>query len=284
MKTTEKIINELKYVLTLSRPRFWLYLAGPALLGLVLGAENISQLYSFENILLFLYFLIPANIMLYGVNDYFDRDIDEDNPKKDDKETSYRENLTTDFIVGLSASLSVPVALILPSEAYPAMISFLLLSLFYSAPPLRFKARPFLDSLSNGLYILPLAVTYTALTQSFPPATIFLAGWLWTMAMHTFSAIPDMVPDRKAEIKTTATFLGRKNTYIYCTVVWSLSSIVAGLYNVFAGAFLIFYPLLCAGFYFSSLEDSEAYWYYPYINAFIGMILTLAALWVLVHG
>ena len=280
----EKIKSELKYILKLSRPRFWLYLAGPAILGLVLGAENISQLYNFENILIFLYFLIPANIMLYGVNDYFDRDVDEGNPKKEDKEEKYRDNKFTDLTIGFSTALIIPVALNLPLEAFPLILAFLFLSVFYSAPPLRFKARPFMDSLSNGLYILPLAITYTAVTQTLPPVTIFVAGWLWTMAMHTYSAIPDIEPDRKAGIQTTATFLGRKNTYIYCTVIWSLSALVAGLYSIFAGALIGFYPLLAITFYFSDFSDSEAYWYYPYINAFIGMILTMAALWVLIYG
>ena len=282
---TDKLKSELLYLLKLSRPRFWLYLGGPAILGLILGAENISQLYTFENLILFLYFLIPANILLYGINDYFDRDIDKDNPKKEDKEEKYRDNTFTDAVIGFSTALSIPVTLmLLPREAFPAMIAFLGLSGAYSAPPLRFKKRPFLDSLSNGLYILPLVVTYTTLTQSFPPLEIIIAGWLWTMAMHTYSAIPDIFPDRKAGIETTATFLGRKKTYIYCTVVWMLSAFFSGFWNVWTGLVISIYPILCVSFYFSDLSDSEAYWYYPYINAFIGMVLTIAGLWVLING
>lgn len=282
---TDKLRAELLYLLKLSRPRFWLYLGGPAILGLILGAGNLSQLYKFENLVLFLYFLIPANIMLYGINDYFDRDIDEDNPKKEDKEEKYRDNTVTDAVIGFSTALSIPVTfMLLPREAFPAMIAFLGLSGAYSAPPLRFKKRPFLDSLSNGLYILPLVVTYTTLTQSFPPLEIIIAGWLWTMAMHTYSAIPDIVPDRKAGIETTATFLGRKKTYTYCTVVWILSAFFSGFWNIWTGLVISIYPILCVIFYSSNLTDSEAYWYYPYINAFIGMMLTIAGLWVLIYG
>lgn len=281
---TEKLKSELKYLLKLSRPRFWLYLAGPAILGLVLGADSLNQLYTFENILLFLYFLIPANIMLYGVNDYFDRDIDEKNPKKEDKEEKYRDNTFTDLSISISMALAIPLTLMLPKEVFPVMISFLALSIGYSAPPLRFKTRPFLDSLSNGLYILPLVVSYAAVTQSFPPVAVVAAGWLWTMAMHTYSAIPDIEPDRKAGIETTATFLGREKTYIYCTAVWAFSATVIGFWNMWTGFLIGAYPVLCTAFYFSGLEDSEAYWYYPYINAFIGMVLTILGLWVLVHG
>ncbi|WP_414838289.1 prenyltransferase [Candidatus Nanosalina sp. VS9-1] len=276
--------NEIRYLLKLSRPRFWLYLAGPAMIGLILGSGSIEQLYSIENLLLLIYFLIPANIMLYGVNDYFDRDVDEDNPKKDDKEERYRGSTFTDLSVGLSTALSIPVIILLPSEASAAMMAFLALSIGYSAPPLRFKARPFLDSLSNGLYIFPFVVSYAAVTSSLPALTAVAAGWLWAMAMHTFSAIPDIEPDRKAGVATTATFLGRKKTFVYCTAVWSLSGIVAGLWNFWTGLLFSVYPLICVIFYFSGLEDSEAYWYYPYINAFLGMILSIAGLWVLVHG
>jgi len=274
--------DKLKYILKLSRPRFWLYLGGPAILGLVLGATSVEGLLTLENLLLFLYFLVPANIMLYGINDYFDRDIDEENPKKEDKEEKYRGGLFTDSVIGLSTALSIPVALFLPQKALPVMVFFLLLSIAYSAPPLRFKARPFLDSLSNGLYILPFVLTYIYSTKSFPPVLPVAGGWAWTMAMHTFSAVPDIEPDRKAGIETTATFLGREKTYAYCGFFWTVSGLLVSLWNLYAGFLILVYPVLATSFFLSDLSDSEAYWYYPYINAFIGMILTMAGLYTLI--
>ena len=251
---------------------------------MVIGADSVSQLLTVQNFLIFLYFLIPANVMLYGVNDYFDREIDRKNPKKEDREEAYRDSSFTDSIIVAATVTSIPVTTALAGEAWPFMIGFLALSVAYSAPPLRFKARPFLDSLSNGLYILPLGVAYGSITGSFPSVEIIAAGWAWSMAMHTFSAIPDIKPDREAGVSTTATFLGRKKTYIYCTLTWAVAAVISGLYSIYAGALMGLYPLLCAGFYFSDFSDSEAYWYYPYINSVIGMILTLAGLWVLVHG
>ena len=274
--------DKLKYIFKLSRPRFWLYLGGPAILGLVLGATSIEGLLTLENLLLFLYFLVPANIMLYGINDYFDRDIDEENPKKEDKEEKYQGGLFTDSVIGLSTALSIPVALFLPQKALPVMVFFLLLSIAYSAPPLRFKAKPFLDSLSNGLYILPFVLTYIYSTKSFPPVLTVGGGWAWTMAMHTFSAVPDIEPDRKAGIETTATFLGREKTYAYCGFFWTVSGLLVAGWNFYAGLLILIYPVLCTGFYLSDLSDSEAYWYYPYINAFIGMVLTMAGLYTLI--
>ncbi|MEF8937724.1 MAG: lycopene elongase, partial [Halovenus sp.] len=72
----------LGYLFWLSRPRFWFYLAGPVIVGVVYGASSQADLFTPLTVELFLYFLIPANIFLYGINDIFDADIDQLNPKK----------------------------------------------------------------------------------------------------------------------------------------------------------------------------------------------------------
>ncbi len=76
------------YLLRLSRPRFWLYLGGPVIVGVSYAADGPGELFSPLAIALFLYFTIPGNVFLYGVNDIFDADIDEHNPKKDEAERS----------------------------------------------------------------------------------------------------------------------------------------------------------------------------------------------------
>lgn len=273
-------MNELRYILKMSRPRFWLYLAGPALVGMVFGASNPSELLTPLNLFLFLYFLIPANIMLYGINDYFDRDVDEENPKKDEKEAKWQPGKLTDGTVLASAVLSLGL-LVLPQITWIWSAAFLFLSLEYSAPPLRFKIRPFLDSISNGLYLMPFVISFTAVNGSIPPLSVIAGGWLWTMAMHTFSAIPDIEPDRKAGIDTTATFLGRKRTLMYCSAVWMLSMIVFGFYSrLLAGLFAV-YPVLIGAIVLMDIDVGRAYWWYPYINAAVGMVITLHGLRVL---
>ncbi|MFB6203649.1 MAG: prenyltransferase [Candidatus Nanohaloarchaea archaeon] len=275
-------MDRLKYLLKLSRPRFWMYLAGPALVGLVYG--DLSAVLTPEGLGLLIYFLLPANIALYGINDYFDRDIDEENPKKEEKEEVYRGARWVDLTVAISAALSIPVALTLSSRTWPWFAAFLFLSVAYSAPPLRFKARPFLDSLSNGLYLTPFVIAYVHAAGGLPPVEVLAGGWLWTMAMHTFSAIPDIGPDRRSGVETTATFLGRERTYGYCTAVWSLSAVSFATHSALLGALFSFYPLLCAAVYLSGVEDSRAYWWYPYINGLTGMVITLYGLRVLVGG
>ncbi len=73
-------------VLRISRPRFWIYELGPYMIG-VLGAILITNqsrgVLDFWTILLFgFYFLIPANIWIYGINDIYDYETDKLNPKK----------------------------------------------------------------------------------------------------------------------------------------------------------------------------------------------------------
>lgn len=251
---------------------------------MVYGVSQPSQFLTLENLLVFLYFLIPANIMLYGINDFFDRDVDEENPKKEGKEESYRSSRIVDGIIGLSSALAIPVTLMMPERVYPLMLVFLGLSYQYSAPPLRFKTKPYLDSVSNGLYAIPFFITYTWLTGSLPPLTVMAGAWLWTMAMHTFSAIPDIEPDRKAGIDTTATYLGRIGAYGYVTAVWIFSALMMAIHDLRLGALFAIYPLLTALIFFLDIEDSRAYWWFPFINAFTGMVITLHGIWVLFHA
>lgn len=222
--------------------------------------------------------------MLYGINDYFDRDVDQDNPKKEDKEAVYRSSVLVDGIIGLSAALAIPLALILPERTYPLMIVFLGLSYQYSAPPLRFKSKKFLDSISNGLYIMPFLITFSYASGTLPSTYVIAGAWLWTMAMHTFSAIPDIEPDREAGVETTATYLGRIGAYGYVTAVWILSSISMTLEDFRLGILFLIYPILSTLIFMLDIEDSKAYWWFPIINAFTGMLIALYGLWVLVYA
>ena len=251
---------------------------------MVYGSSAPAEIFTLENFLVFLYFLIPVNIMLYGINDFFDRDVDEENPKKDGKEASYRSSNLVNGLIGVSTASAVPVTLLMPERVYPLMVVFLGLSYQYSAPPLRFKTKKYLDSISNGLYAMPFLITFSYAAGGLPPIPVIIGAWLWTMAMHTFSAIPDIEPDREAGIQTTATHLGRPGAYGYVTAVWIFSTFFMGLHDFRLGALFLIYPLLSTSIFMLDLDDSRAYWWFPFINAFTGMIITMYGLWVLLHG
>jgi 4-hydroxybenzoate polyprenyltransferase len=276
------------YLLRLSRPRFWLYLAGPVVVAVAFAADSVAELFSPTSLVLFGYFLLPANVYLYGVNDVFDADVDATNPKKEGREVRYRGSrlvLATVVVTGLAGLAFVPFFL---RQSQPVaavvVVAYLFLATEYSAPPFRFKTTPFLDSISNGLYILPGVLAWTAIEGSLPPTGAVVGGWLWTMGMHTFSAIPDIEPDRAAGIRTTATALGKFNTFLYCAAVWFVAAAAFVPVHPFFTVLLLLYPLLVFGIAFAGIDATEAYWWYPLINTATGMIITLAGLWVLLYG
>ncbi|MEF8883181.1 MAG: prenyltransferase [Halapricum sp.] len=275
--------SSLGYLFWLSRPRFWLYLAGPVIVGVAYAAGSPAELFSPLAVVLFVYFLVPANVFLYGINDVFDADIDEINPKKDDKEVRYQGGPLVILSVFASGAVGILLVPFLDSAALVSFGLFYLLAIEYSAPPLRFKTTPILDSISNGLYALPGIAAYAAIAGQYPPAAAIAGGWLWTMAMHTFSAIPDIEPDRDAGIRTTATLLGEDWTYAYCGLVWLGAAVGFGLVHPFLGAVLGIYPLLVVAIAVSDVAVDRAYWWYPAINTVVGAVLTMGALWRMVY-
>ncbi|PSP48949.1 lycopene elongase [Halobacteriales archaeon QH_7_69_31] len=272
------------YVLRLSRPRFWPYLAGPVVVAVAYAAGSPAELFDPLAVALFMYFLLPANVFLYGVNDVFDAGVDAENPKKDDREVRYRGDRLVPVLVVVCGGLGVAFLPLVPLYGAVAMGAFLALAVGYSAPPFRFKTTPLLDSASNGLYVLPGIVAYAAVAGTPPPVAAVAGGWLWAMGMHTFSAIPDIEPDRRAGIRTTATVLGERRTYAYITGCWLAAAGVFGLVHPFFAVVLGAYPLFVAGIVAASVDVRRAYWWFPAINTVAGMVITLAGLWVMLYG
>ena len=272
------------YLLRLSRPRFWLYLAGPVIVGVVYAADAPADLFSPVAVALFAYFLVPANVFLYGINDVFDTDIDAENPKKDEREVRYSGDRGVLVAVLMSGLLGLAFVPVLPASALVAFAAFGFLAVAYSAPPLRFKTSPPLDSVSNGLYVLPGVVAYTAVTGAAPPLAAVLGGWCWAMGMHTFSAIPDIEPDREAGIRTTATALGERRTYAYCGACWLAAAILFFVVHPFFALLLLAYPVLVFAIARSSVAVERAYWWYPAVNTLVGMVMTLGGIWSLLYG
>lgn len=262
------------YIIKSSRPRFWLYLAGPFLIGLGRHIEPLA-IYGF------FYFLIPANIYLYGVNDLADYDTDSHNDKKTKKEvrtTSKKSRTIITYAVIASTALSLPLFIFGNSTVQLTTLSFLILATLYSMPPARFKALPIIDFASNVLYIFPGLVAYGFVTNQLPSSTIIIAGALWTWAMHLYSAIPDIEPDKKAGIQTSAVFFGKDISLLICTVFW-LGGILLGSYiHTLILLLGIIYPIIPLVLYFKNARRrliEKVYWYFPFMNGILGFSLYL---------
>ena len=275
---------DIRYLLVVSRPRFWLYLAGPVLVGVAFGADGTASFLSAAALALFGYFLVPANVYLYGINDIFDRDVDAENPKKEDREVRYDGRTAVPAAVVVSGLAAVPLFGVLSLEAAVWVLAFLALGAAYSAPPLRLKTVPPLDSAVNGLYVLPGVAAFAAVAGHQAPAVAVLGGWTWAMGMHTFSAIPDVEPDRAAGIETTATWLGVRNTFRYCAGCWLVAALAFAALDVRFLLVFGWYPLIALGTPRIGASVDRVYWWFPWINTAAGAALTIAGLWVTVHG
>lgn len=77
-------------------------------------------------------------------------------------------------------------------------VAFIVLGVGYSLKPLRFKSIPFLDSISNSFYIFPGVIGYMLAGGEILNRYAILGACARAMAMHAYSAVPDIEADKKA--------------------------------------------------------------------------------------
>lgn len=267
-------------IIKISRPRFWLYVFGPYIVGLAAVAASPDDFVSTGSLIFGLYFLLPANLLIYGVNDIFDFETDSVNPKKAGYETLVRPETHRSLWIWI-AILNLPFiawAIFLAPRVLPSLLVFLFLSIFYSAPPIRAKQVPYVDSLFNTLYVFPAALAYQLVTGEFPPLNVIVAGGLWTAAMHAFSAVPDIDADRTAGIDTIATRLGPAGTHIFCIGCYiGAASLCASFAPPLVLLSLVYIAVVLASLYSSNV--SRFYRAFPIINAVSGFVLFWYVAW-----
>jgi 4-hydroxybenzoate polyprenyltransferase and related prenyltransferases len=228
-------VKLLKALFWSSRPISWINTAFPFAAGyfLISGSLDLKLLIGS------LFFLIPYNLLMYGVNDVFDYESDLRNPRKGGIEGAL-----------LAPKLHLPVlliALLLPvpfvsyllgagnqvSNLVLAAVLFTVLA--YSIKFLRFKEIPFLDSVTSAAHFVGPLVYGVALAggnfNSSMLVMILVAFSLWGMASHAFGAVQDVKADREAGIASIATVLGARST------VWlaMIGYVSAGLVALFLG-------------------------------------------------
>ncbi len=254
-----------------SRPRFWLYTAGSYLVGYVAGVQTLGE---FANLLFplgLLIYLLPANIYLYGLNDLADVDTDMLNPKKTGREAMavgvMRRRLS------LYVAFSGAAVMLFSWNPTSFMLNglYIVMATLYSLPPVRLKARPFLDSFSNWFYVVPAAVGYHLSSGLLPPLWFWALGVMWTAGMHALSAVPDIEPDRRAGVNTIATFLGPRRTMLFVFINWlGVAAFLATRDPLTLPSFV--YPA-AALYLIARLEIIPSfYWRFPLINSVMGAL------------
>ena len=195
-----------------SRPISWVNTAFPFAVAYFLGTGNIDM----TLVVGAFFFLIPYNLLMYGVNDVFDYESDLTNPRKGGLEGALLEPKYHAATLWISTSLATPFVIYLLAVGSVFSGALLLLVIFsvvaYSAKYLRFKEIPVLDSFTSALHFIGpmlfgLALAGTSLMGDVViMATI--AFFLWGMASHAFGAVQDIRADKDANIASIATFFG----------------------------------------------------------------------------
>lgn len=167
-----------------------------------------------------LFFLIPYNLLMYGINDVFDYESDLRNPRKGGIEGSLLDPKWHAITVKAAIWSCVPFVAYLTVVGTSSSTSWLYLTLFaviaYSAKGLRFKEKPFLDSITSSLHfvgpmVFGLLLADVELGQPQILIAIF-AFFLWGVASHAFGAVQDVLADRDGGIASIATVIGARAT------------------------------------------------------------------------
>lgn len=270
-------------LLKISRPRFWLYVLGPYLLGCATAIGTQADRIDWVMIAFAIFFTFPANLLIYGVNDIFDYETDKDNQKKQGYEALVdpTEHAPLRHAV---IFFTIPFALLLikaPFFAQLAMLGFLFFSYFYSATPIRAKARPYVDSLFNILYVFPALFGFLLAGGTHISWKYMVAGCMWCMAMHAYSAVPDIAADHANGIVTIATRLGAVWTLILCGMLYACAGILASIagLGLIAALLAVGYVVLIAiSLSIPVRKLHVVYRYFPIVNMLAGFILFVASL------
>ena len=180
-----------------------------------------------------LFFLIPYNLLMYGINDVFDYESDLRNPRKGGIEGSVLDRSLHKLTIWVSIALAVGFVvylLFIGSDLADFWLLITLCAVFaYSVPRLRFKEIPFLDSFTSAMHFLGPMLYALALSGvnifEFKLFSIVLAFLGWGMASHAFGAVQDVRADRDAGIKSIATAIGARNTVRFAFALYFLSGL-----------------------------------------------------------
>lgn len=273
------LVMKLSEIIKISRPRFWLYEAGTFLIGSIIAYFYLNTS-NFDTFLFwFIYFLIPANILIYGINDIFDYETDLKNAKKQEYETLLKPSEHKSVWLWIFFT-NIPFFVYALFFEEPRTILWLCIfaffATFYSAVPIRAKARPFFDSFfSAGHYIATGVFGYVIFENSDINYLVVLAGILWAMAMHAYSAVPDIKADNDADLETVATKLGFTGTVYLCGIFYAIAFLIASYY--LSPFFLIFsapYLYLMWVTVKNKKDIFRYYKYFPILNALTGFFLS----------
>jgi lycopene elongase/hydratase (dihydrobisanhydrobacterioruberin-forming) len=254
---------DLRKLYQLSRPRQWLYTAVPFVIGFVAGLPNgYHQPYPAIFWLLLAYFLIPANIFLYGLGNLFDKAVEKSNGEQNQPEQKVAglqpdERRSMFVILAFIVVITMLLLPLIPQKWQPLMWLFLFFATFYNAPPLRYKARPIFDSYANLLYVIPGFLGYAITTGTLPPSPIIMAAICLAAGMYAFYAISSLEADKEFGLTTIAVNLGKPRTLLFTAINWAFFAALSIAAIGLPAVVTLLYPVIPLVVYFRPTVDMK---------------------------
>ncbi|MGY5766126.1 prenyltransferase [Brachybacterium sp. DNPG3] len=222
-------LTALRQLVGSSRPLSWINTAYPFAAAYLLGGGGAGPVLVVGTI----FFLIPYNLLMYGVNDVFDHESDLRNPRKGGVEGVVLDTRWHTLTLWAAGLLCLPFVIALAlwgtAASTALLVGVLAAVVGYSAPRIRLKERAVLDSATSSAHFVGPAAVGLALAGAEPsgPAVLALiAFFLWGMASHAVGAVQDIVPDRAAGIGSIATALGARATIRTAAALYAASGLL----------------------------------------------------------
>ena len=273
-----------------SRPVSWVNTAAPFALAYFLATGGFDAV----GVIGTIFFLVPYNLAMYGINDVFDYESDMRNPRKGGVEGSVLDRSRHTATLVASAVTTVPflVYLVLvgswESSLWLAASAFAVIA--YSAKGLRFKEIPFLDSVTSAFHFVSPAIvgwTIAGAELSGGVWACLIAFMLWGAASQAFGAVQDVRFDREAGLKSVATVLGARATVWFalsCYAAAVLVLLAAAPWPASGAAFAIL-PYLATVAAYALVTDADAertnegWKRFLVLNMLAGFCVTQLVLW-----
>jgi len=287
------MFETIKKLFWVSRPVSWINTAYPFAVAYYLVTRSFDATFFLGT----LFFLIPYNLLMYGINDVFDYESDLRNPRKGGIEGALLEPRYHRLTVIAAVASSVPFILYLTAAGTSASTGWLYLFVFtviaYSAKGLRFKEKPFLDSLTSsshfvGPMIFGLSIAGANLSE--PNLLMFIAAFsLWGIASHAFGAVQDVKADREGGISSIATAIGARATTRFAWLAYFAAAILVA-FSVQPWLLMAAIPYLMVVGRFWNITDetcesaNKGWKQFIWLNYFAGAVVTFSWLIPLVFG
>jgi 4-hydroxybenzoate polyprenyltransferase len=296
----EEEMNTLKQLFVSSRPLSWINTAFPFAAAYLMTTRQVDLTFILGTI----FFLIPYNLAMYGINDVFDYESDMRNPRKGGVEGAVLDRSLHKATLWAVVITNVPFLIYLVAVGNVDANIVLAISMFavvaYSMKGLRFKEIPFLDSFTSSTHFVSPAVYGVILAgATFTPDLwlILNAFFLWGMASHAFGAVQDIQADREGGLKSIATVIGAANTSRFALGCYALAGVL-----ILSGAFfteptwpfwvasVTAVPYILMVWPFRNLSDADCeqanrgWKKFLGINFFAGFVVTMLLIFTWLHG